>query len=112
MKTTKLLESIMNRWEKSCNCEDIYRRLHKVDPACHPCNVYDDVFEDLSEVAQSAREEEKGATINELREIAEIYIGIEGGQAQTAPEAYLEAKLKEMHDEIQWLIKRLSNSTH
>jgi len=41
-----------------------------------------------------------------LRDIAEIYIGMDGiGGAKTAPEAYQEMKLKEMYDEIQDLIK-------
>jgi hypothetical protein len=50
----------------------------------------------------------KPEIIQELREISEIYIGIEGGKSQTPSEAYLEAKLKEMYNEIQQLIKLLT----
>lgn len=58
--------------------------------------------EDHERIRQQAIEE-----VNQgLREIAEIYIGMEGGQAKTAPEAYMEMKLKEMYDAIQQLLNQ------
>lgn len=62
----------------------------------------------LEQITQTIRQERDEWIVSELRDIAEIYIGMDGiGGAQTAPEAYQEAKLKEMYDEIQRLITLL-----
>jgi len=59
---------------------------------------------------EEKEEEDNSWTIQRLRDIAEIWIGMDGhGGMMTAHEAYLEHKLKEMYDEVQDLIKVITS---
>jgi len=58
------------------------------------------------EMMKDKDKEDNGWIIQRLRDIAEIYIGMDGyGGALTAQERYYQCKLKEMYDETQEVIK-------
>lgn len=58
----------------------------------------------IAQEKKASREEVKNEMEYQLRQIAEIYIGMDGFTPVTAPEAYQQMKLKEMYDEIQKLL--------
>lgn len=65
---------------------------------------YDFLSVALDELMKASREEAKKEIEYNLRQIAEIYIGMDGFTPLTAPEAYQQMKLKEIYDEIQKLL--------
>lgn len=79
--------------------------MHRKEPIHYRCGV--DCLETNCELFEKNQKNEKEAfIIQRLRDIAEIYIGMDGyGGAVTAQEAYYQCKLKEMYDETQEVIK-------
>ena len=65
---------------------------------------FEKTTKELSDLMKASREEAK----IKLMGIAEIYIGMDGFNPETAPpESYQQMKLKEMYDEVQRLIHSL-----